>query len=73
MAGQTFFGGSLPAGKSHMGRSWSGPDPDHFDCECPRTECGLTTWGEWVPGCPYHGVMKTIRQSHPADRCPGKR
>lgn len=76
MAGQTFFGGSLGPGPQHVGRRWSGPDvaswPELADdpCGCDVAACGLTVWGRWAPGCPYHGVTKSIRQSHPADQCP---
>lgn len=72
MAGDTFFGGSLPPGKNHVGRRWSGPDDlsQSECCKCPKTPCGLTVWGEWDKACTFHGWDKTIRQSHSADKCP---
>lgn len=71
---QTFFGGNLPTGKHHVGIGWSGPDDlvQSECCPCPKTPCGLTVWGEWAEGCEYHGVGKTIRQSHPEGKCPGR-
>lgn len=71
MAGQTFFGGSLPPGRLHIGRRWGGPDSVSFECDCPKTACGLTVWGEWEKDCAFHGPMKTIRQSHHENDCPG--
>lgn len=72
MAGQTFFGGSLPSGMQHVGRRWSGPDDiEGYTCDCPKTACGLTEWGKWAEGCEFHGPMKSIRQSHSAEKCPG--
>lgn len=72
MAGSTWWGGSLPAGKQHVGRRWSGPDSLSFECDCPKTACGLTEWGNWKKGCEFHGWNKSTRQSHPADKCPAE-
>lgn len=77
MAGQTFFGSSLPPGMQHIGRRWSGPDsiswPELLEnpCGCEMAPCGLTVWGRWNEDCKYHGISKTIRQSHSEKECPG--
>lgn len=73
MAGDTFFGSSLPSGRLHTGRRWSGPDSISFECDCPKTECGLTVWGIWDSDCEFHGWTKSIRQSHAPENCPGAR
>jgi hypothetical protein len=72
MAGDTFFGSNLKPGKHHVGRGWSGPDDLYQEecCQCPKTPCGLTVWGEWDKDCDFHGPLNAIRQSHPEDKCP---
>lgn len=55
----------------HVGRRFTGPDRISYECDCPKQPCGLTLMSEWLPDCPFHGGTKTIRQSHPADACPG--
>lgn len=52
----------------HTGRSWSGT-PLEDGCPCRKGPCGLVA--ERSPDCDQHDGRKTIRQSHPADRCPG--
>lgn len=56
----------------HIGRRWSGPDSLSFECDCPKTPCGLTTFSNWEPDCPFHNEYKTIRQGHPEEDCPGE-
>lgn len=60
-----------PLGNWHIGRRWYGPDHLSFDCNCPKTPCGLTTFGNWDPECEFHGLSKSIRQGHPPEECPG--
>jgi hypothetical protein len=57
----------------HIGRGWTGPDSDLFQCPCPKTPCGLTVMGEWDPTCTFHGWDKSLRQGHVARDCPALR
>jgi hypothetical protein len=56
----------------HIGRSWSGTRIED-DCPCPKAGCGLVSSQSTDAGCSHHpfGAAKTIRQAHPAERCPG--
>lgn len=57
---------------THFGRSWSG-HPIEDDCPCPKALCGLVVYGQWADDCDQHNPFRhprTIRQSHPADKCP---
>ncbi|MGI5245082.1 hypothetical protein [Dactylosporangium sp. CA-139066] len=58
----------------HIGRAWSGTEIED-GCPCPKAPCGLVDQAALKVGeaCPQHLVNKTIRQSHPADACPGRR
>lgn len=57
----------------HYGRSWSGTAIED-GCPCEQAPCGLVIGLKTVGGpCTQHTVIKTIRQSHPADACPGRR
>lgn len=56
----------------HIGRGFTGTRVED-NCPCPKEPCGLVAQPRAVPHCDQHrpGSCKTIRQSHPADRCPG--
>ncbi|MFE2994135.1 hypothetical protein ACFXG4_03875 [Nocardia sp. NPDC059246] len=58
----------------HIGRSWSGTQLEDT-CPCPKAPCGLVDDMNVDPDCGQHPYSrsKTIRQSHPADECPGER
>ncbi len=58
----------------HFGRSWSG-SPLEDECPCEQAPCGLVTWSRIDADCPEHAAkaMKSIRQSHRVDECPGER
>lgn len=59
---------------THIARGW-GSDPFTPDCGCVKLPCGHVSFREAnEKGCAQHsiGAMKTIRSSHPADRCPGQ-
>lgn len=57
----------------HVGRSWRGNLLER-DCPCEKAPCGLIK-SESAVACPEHSVvaMKTIRQAHRAEACPGRR
>jgi hypothetical protein len=56
----------------HIGRSWTGHDIEDT-CPCPKAPCGLVPVDQASPDCGEHhwSAAKSIRQGHPADRCPG--
>lgn len=56
----------------HIGRSWGG-HPLEDECPCPQEPCGLVDQGRVDPECPEHTIeaMKTIRQGHKTEACPG--
>ncbi|GAA2346741.1 hypothetical protein [Dactylosporangium salmoneum] len=57
----------------HIGRAWSGTEIED-GCPCPKAPCGLVVGLQAVGGpCRQHTGIKTMRQSHPADVCPGRR
>ncbi|WP_228973421.1 hypothetical protein [Streptomyces sp. DH12] len=58
----------------HIGRSWAGTDLEDC-CPCPKQLCGLVARDNVVDECEQHPPTraKTIRQSHTADDCPGRR
>lgn len=57
----------------HYGRAGSGTEIED-GCPCPKAPCGLVVGLQVFGGpCTQHTVVKTIRQSHPADACPGRR
>lgn len=53
----------------HMGRHWSGNEPER-DCPCPKAACGLVEG--WDEGCEHHApkFTHTMRQVHLSERCP---
>ena len=55
----------------HIGRSFDG-HPLEDACPCPQEACGLVDISRTDPACAQHPLHagKTIRQSHPAERCP---
>lgn len=57
----------------HFGRSWSGTRLED-ECPCPKAPCGLVTSDVPHTDCEQHGLQyaKTMRQSHPAENCPGR-
>ena len=57
---------------AHIGRSFVG-HPLEDDCPCGKAPCGLVDVSLIDAECPQHTIRatKTIRQAHPADRCPG--
>lgn len=57
---------------SHVGRSFSG-HPLEDECPCPKEPCGLVAMTRASADCTEHALTagKTIRQSHPSERCPG--
>lgn len=58
---------------SHIGRSWAGMgDPLERDCPCPKAACGLVIEDQADRACGQHPPSRaqTMRQRHPADRCP---
>lgn len=56
----------------HIGRSWTGTHIED-ECPCPKTACGLVSTRGADESCSHHPfrAAKTIRQAHPANRCPG--
>ncbi len=56
----------------HMGRSWTG-HPLEDECPCGKAPCGLVDSEQISPECNQHpaAMVKTMRQIHPADECPG--
>ncbi|MGY0067694.1 hypothetical protein ACWZEH_12880 [Streptomyces sp. QTS137] len=62
------------APSTHIGRSFRGMSNDiEANCPCPKARCGLVVQEEVVEACGQHhwSAAKTMRQSHPADQCPG--
>lgn len=57
--------------KYHIGRSWSGTRLED-DCPCEKAPCGLVA--SMDDSCPQHSpfAIKTIRQMHTEDNCPGE-
>jgi hypothetical protein len=56
-------------GAWHIGRSWSGSAIEDA-CGCVKAACGLVDSS--IPAvCDQHEASRTIRQGHPASRCPG--
>lgn len=56
----------------HIGRSFPGMTNDiEANCPCPKAPCGLVIQDEVTDVCREHhwSAAKSIRQSHPADRC----
>lgn len=65
---------STAARGNHIGRSFPGMSNDiEADCPCPKAPCGLVLEDEVTEACGQHhwSAAKTMRQSHPADACPG--
>lgn len=56
--------------KYHVGRSWSGTELEDV-CPCEKAPCGLVV--STNSSCPQHSplAIKTIRQMHTEDNCPG--
>jgi hypothetical protein len=56
---------------NHIGRSWTTHEIED-GCPCPKAPCGLVVQDTVDPRCSEHPwvAAKSIRQSHPADRCP---
>ena len=56
----------------HVGRSWSGTRLED-DCPCEKASCGLVASID--DSCPQHSpvAIKTIRQMHTEDNCPGEK
>jgi hypothetical protein len=62
------------ADRHHVGRSFPGSRNDiEAACPCPKAPCGLVIQEEITEACRQHhwSAAKTMRQSHPADACPG--
>jgi hypothetical protein len=57
-------------GPWHFGRAWAGSAIEDV-CPCPQEPCGLVSTS--VPECEQHTRNRTVRQGHPASRCPGQR
>lgn len=55
----------------HIGRSWTTHEIED-NCPCPKAPCGLVVQDTVDPRCTEHPwvAAKSMRQSHPADRCP---
>jgi hypothetical protein len=63
-----------PTTARHVGRSFPGMRNDiEAACPCPKAPCGLVVQDEITEACGQHhwSAAKTMRQSHPADACPG--
>ena len=59
---------------NHIGRSFpGGSNRIEAACPCPKAPCGLVVQDEITEACRQHhwSAAKTMRQSHPADACPG--
>lgn len=58
----------------HIGRSFVGTHVEDT-CPCPKAPCGLVVQGEADPSCDQHPPerMKTMRQGHHDEDCPGHR
>jgi len=56
---------------NHVGRSWAGHELED-DCPCPKAPCGLVSQDEAAEECSEHhwSAAKSMRQGHPANRCP---
>ena len=56
----------------HIGRSWSGTRLED-DCPCEKASCGLVAIID--DSCSQHSpfAIKTIRQSHAEEDCPGEK
>lgn len=56
---------------NHIGRSWTTHEIED-NCPCPKAPCGLVIQDQVDPTCTEHPwqACKSMRQSHPADRCP---
>lgn len=54
----------------HVSRGWHGDPPWFMDC-CPHEPCGFTDSDKWTEGCPNHSFMKTVRNMHRVEDCPG--
>lgn len=54
----------------HVGRAWVGHRIED-DCPCSQEPCGLVSFANFHPDCEQHRIDKTIRQGHPAGKCPG--
>lgn len=66
---------SLPPVRGwHAGRARHDTDAEDA-CPCPQEPCGLVNLARTAPGCRQHrpAWARTIRQWHPANRCPGRR
>lgn len=57
---------------SHISRGWPGNLFIEDMCPCPQEPCGLVAMARVDPECEQHAVgrSKTIRNSHPAGKCP---
>lgn len=66
--GCTHWGRALSG--NHIGRSWTTHEIED-NCPCPKAPCGLVVQDEVTEACREHhwSAAKSIRQSHPADRC----
>lgn len=66
--------GLTPDDIMHIGRSWT-DTPLEDACPCVKAACGLVPRNQVSPECDQHPptACKTIRQSHRAGDCPGKR
>ncbi len=56
----------------HIGRTWTGHDIED-GCPCGKAPCGLVDQAAIDTTCGEHPLTraKSLRQGHPADRCPG--
>ncbi|MFD0146192.1 MULTISPECIES: hypothetical protein [unclassified Streptomyces] len=54
----------------HIGRSWTTHEIEDT-CPCPKAPCGLVIWRQVTDACSEHhwSAAKSMRQSHPAERC----
>lgn len=55
---------------THFGRSFEGHWIEDA-CVCEQEPCGLISDDRRNPDCDQHTMMKTIRQSHLSEECPG--
>ena len=60
----------IEASHWHVGRGWSDIRIED-ECPCVQEPCGLVSLGNASPECDQHTVMKTMRQGHSAQNCPG--
>ncbi len=58
---------------THISRSFDGGGHIEASCPCPLEPCGMVDTDKVVPECTQHPptACKTMRDSHPADMCPG--